>query len=912
LSRRIFGATADAGMRTKGFVASAAIALALALSGCGGSSDDEPAAAALAGTLQLMSDALRVSEGSGVANVLITRTGGSSGAVSATLSVVGGSASIGSDVTATTKTVVFADGDAATKTITISLLDDGEDEADEVFTARLSTVNGGATLGSPASAIITIADDDDADVRTHRVAGTVSGLSGTVALRNNGADELRIDANGVFTFPIQVTEGQPYAVTVVTQPAGQDCTVARASGILRTSDVIDVAVTCSGGTPPPPPPPSPGKLQLLSTTLSVAEHDGTANVIVTRTDGTRGEVGVTLATSADSATADADYTTTSTTVTFADGDATAKIVPIPVLDDSIDELDETFTVTLSTATGGATLGSVTGSTVTVTDDDALALASSNPANESVAADRTGTIQLTFTTPIEAASVVGQITLAVSSNDQAVELESVAVNATQVTLTPKRKLSPLTRYAVLIAAGIRNTAGDALATATNVGFTTRDGEWQQAEAIEPNDAPILVSPRTANPRIAMNPGGHAMVVWQQLADDQSKVWSSRYVPGEGWRSPARLAPPPNDDRSFQFGPAVAIDALGNAVAVWTLHSENGPYGSLVANRNSGADVWSVGENVASDAQAVVGRFPQIAMDATGNAIAVWAQQTSTSGAPTHFGIWANRHVNGDGWGVPTLLETDHIHDALSPQIAIDAEGNAFVVWTQFDGLRDRIWANRFEAESGRWGTAALIETNGARFVLQLQIASNPNGFGGFVVWRQSGPGVSEVWTNNCARGAGGCWIDSERVEQTKQVGDGDSSEPNVAVDAKGNALAVWAEIAGGRESIWSNRYEAESQSWGTPLVIEASDGNVSNPQVAFDAQGNALAVWEQTGSRPITDIWALRYVAATKQWGAAALIEVGDEPAVYPQIVIDAQGNALAVWSQHDADGPLKIWSNRFE
>jgi hypothetical protein len=256
LSRRIFGVTADAGMRTKGFVAS--VAIALALSGCGGGTEEEVVAAAPAGTLQLKSNAMRVSEGSGAASVLVTRTGGSFGAVSATLSIVPGSAGIGPDVTATTKTVVFADGDAATKTVTIPILDDGEDEADETFTAQLSTVSGGAALGSLTSATITIADDDDASILTHRVAGTVSGLSGTVALRNNDADELRIDANGAFTFPVQVAEGQRYAVTVATQPAGQDCTVAHASGTMGTTDVIDVAVTCVGGAPPPPPPPTTG------------------------------------------------------------------------------------------------------------------------------------------------------------------------------------------------------------------------------------------------------------------------------------------------------------------------------------------------------------------------------------------------------------------------------------------------------------------------------------------------------------------------------------------------------------------------------------------------------------------------------------------------------------------------------
>ncbi len=46
-------------------------------------------------------------------------------------------------------------------------------------------------------------------------------------------------------------------------------------------------------------------------------------------------------------------------------------------------------------------------------------------------------------------------------------------------------------------------------------------------------------------------------------------------------------------------------------------------------------------------------------------------------------------------------------------------------------------------------------------------------------------------------------------------------------------------------------------FGTAALIETDAGNASNPQIAFDANGNALAVWEQSdGTR--SNIWANRY------------------------------------------------------
>ena len=47
-----------------------------------------------------------------------------------------------------------------------------------------------------------------------------------------------------------------------------------------------------------------------------------------------------------------------------------------------------------------------------------------------------------------------------------------------------------------------------------------------------------------------------------------------------------------------------------------------------------------------------------------------------------------------WQGAALLETDNAGNAFSPQIAVDASGNALTVWTQSEGTRDNIWANVF--------------------------------------------------------------------------------------------------------------------------------------------------------------------------------------------------------------------------
>ncbi len=77
------------------------------------------------------------------------------------------------------------------------------------------------------------------------VGGSISGLSGTVVLQDNGGDDLTLTANGPFHFSTPVSHGGAYAVTVLTQPVGQTCAVANDAGTVSGADVTTVAVTCT-------------------------------------------------------------------------------------------------------------------------------------------------------------------------------------------------------------------------------------------------------------------------------------------------------------------------------------------------------------------------------------------------------------------------------------------------------------------------------------------------------------------------------------------------------------------------------------------------------------------------------------------------------------------------------------------
>ncbi len=79
----------------------------------------------------------------------------------------------------------------------------------------------------------------------YTVGGTVSGLTGTLVLQNNGGDDLTITGNGAFTFTTELADGAVYDVTVLTPPAGQSCVITGGSGTIAGANITNVTAICS-------------------------------------------------------------------------------------------------------------------------------------------------------------------------------------------------------------------------------------------------------------------------------------------------------------------------------------------------------------------------------------------------------------------------------------------------------------------------------------------------------------------------------------------------------------------------------------------------------------------------------------------------------------------------------------------
>ena len=347
-------------------------------------SDDAP----VPGVLGMESAAASVNETAGTVTVSVTRTGGSDGAVGVSYATAAGSAADGADFTGTTGSLSWADGDAATKTFTVPILDDGDFEPDETFTVTLSGVTGGASLG-PDTTTVTIINDDPAQqgrIEMASATASVNEAAGTVDITVNrvlGSDGA-VSADYA-TSPGTASDGSDFTGTSGTlnwadgDSAAKTVTIAilddgdfeldetfnlvlsnvTGGAVLGTDTTTVTVVSDDAGVP--------GTLGLTEAAVTVEETAGTVTLTVERTAGADDTVSVNYATAPGTATA-ADFTATSGTLTWGNADSAPKTITVPITDDALYEADETFTLTLSGVTGGASLGT-SSSTVTIVSAD---------------------------------------------------------------------------------------------------------------------------------------------------------------------------------------------------------------------------------------------------------------------------------------------------------------------------------------------------------------------------------------------------------------------------------------------------------------------------------------------------------------------------------------------------------------
>lgn len=319
-----------------------------------------------------------VTEGGSV-NVTVTRTGDTSAAQSVSWATAGNTATSGADFTAGSGTLNFAAGDA-TKTVSVTTLQDTTYEGVETMFVNLSGATAGATIGDPQG-LVTINDDDQQISFAINDGSVTEGgtLVLTVTKTGSTANSMTLSfatadgtavaaldytaASGTVTFAPTDTTKTISVATIDDSVSEADETMsvnlsgAPAGSIISDNQGVGTIVDND-------PVPVP-----IITVSDASNTEGyPISFTITRSGATYFAVSVNFATAIGTAGA-ADFTAVSGTVTFA-AQEVSKTVTVQTTQDTRVEGDEIFYLNLSNATGGATISDAQG-IGTIVDDDVV-------------------------------------------------------------------------------------------------------------------------------------------------------------------------------------------------------------------------------------------------------------------------------------------------------------------------------------------------------------------------------------------------------------------------------------------------------------------------------------------------------------------------------------------------------------
>lgn len=317
----------------------------------------------------------------------------------------------------------------------------------------------------------------------------------------------------------------------------------------------------------------------------------------------------------------------------------------------------------------------------------------------------------------------------------------------------------------------------IATAAAVAAMTA-GAWSAPAAV-PGSTTAFPFPLTA----AIGTDGTAAVAWRAGGDRPAtaRVRVAVRDPGRGW-STSTLS----GDRAGVTGPRVAVDGRGRVVVVWvSMHrrrdlATHGPFRVRVVMRDRHRR-WQPARTLGRST-AFTYALPDVAVDARGDAVVVWRGSHRRGDGSRRSAVIAAARARGGAFGRPVALRDAGDGPRVAPRVAIDAHGRAVAVWTAGVAARVRYAT----AHAGTWSRGRdLGQSPGSAPVVAMDTAGAAT-----VAWRQAaldseGNGTQFGAVAVAQRPAGGPF----GIPVT--VGVLPSPGPLVAMSPAGRALVAWS-------------------------------------------------------------------------------------------------------------------------
>ncbi len=224
-----------------------------------------------------------------------------------------------------------------------------------------------------------------------------------------------------------------------------------------------------------------------------------------------------------------------------------------------------------------------------------------------------------------------------------------------------------------------------------------------------------------------------------------------------------------------------------------------------------------------------RSPQVAEDAAGEATAVWFASVGGS----NFLVEAATVADGIPSTPVTLSAAGQ--NAVSPTVAVNERGDAIVAWRRSNGANEIVQAS-FRPAGGSFSPPVNLSPEGRNGDLP-RVAIDAAGDAA-VVW-DSSDGGSEVVEEATRSAAAGSFAKPVVLSNEAES----AQEPVVAMSAEGDTAVAWIRSNGTNEVVQAVTRPASASGFGAVAEQLSLPGTEAlNPEIAIDGHGDPTVVW----------------------------------------------------------------------
>ena len=294
---------------------------------------------------------------------------------------------------------------------------------------------------------------------------------------------------------------------------------------------------------------------------------------------------------------------------------------------------------------------------------------------------------------------------------------------------------------------------------------------------------------------------------------------------------------------QEDPAIAVDAAGNLVIVWSSRGQDGSDLGIFGRRFDPAGAPLSDEFQVNSFTSGRQSQPAVASDAAGNIVVVWSSDGNDG---SDSGVFA-RYLDPSGMARFDEFQVNSFTSGRQsrPAVGSDAAGNVVVVWSSDgnDGSGSGIFAKAFDAGGNPRTDEFQINAFATDNQDEPSVASDTTG--NFVVaWSSAGQDGSGSGVFGRRFDPSGAPI-SDEFQANVTTADAQLA-PAIASDAAGNFFVVWKSVGqdGSEGGIYGRRFDASGTPVGDELQLNSTTaGNQDRPAAAADASGNLVVVWD---------------------------------------------------------------------